>query len=358
METEEKKHWKTLEKEAKERESAEKGAQSGTANQEQASQIEVVDEVLEKPLEIVEEKEPSIPLSQVSDLVAKEVAKAMANLPIQQPIEQKEVQKETYRPLSTKEENFDDIPGLEDFEVKDRMYVLCDNQKPPSRGIRNRSKAPISPLTYLNPKSKQTFALRYSVNQVSFFMEKQKGDVIVTPIEFKNGMLKTNKNEIPLQKFLAIHPDNRANGGSVFEEYDPAKEASAEIDKEDKLFEAQSLVRSISPIKQDAVARLMCSDYKEEWVPAELKRSLYSAVAKSPTEFLKLANQPTLEVKGVAKTALYRGVISYSNYKWLNENKEVLVEVSRNQNEYDAIAEYLLSGKGMAFYEYLKQAIG
>ena len=157
---------------------------------------------------------------------------------------------------------------------------------------------------------------------------------------------------------MAIHPDNKANGGSIFEEYDPAKEASIEIEKEDRLFEAQSLVRSISPIKQDAVARLMCSDYKEEWVPAELKRSLYSAVAKSPAKFLQLANQPSLEVKGVAKTAMYRGIISYSNYKWLNDNKEVLVEVSRNQDEYDAIAEYLMSGKGMAFYEYLKQAIG
>jgi hypothetical protein len=237
------------------------------------------------------------------------------------------------------------------------MYVLCNNFKPLSRGIRNRSK-PNSALTYLNPITKNTHALRFSVNQTSFFEDKQKGDVIVSSIEVKNGMLKTSKKEIPLQKFLAIHPDNKANGGSVFEEYDPAKEATLEIDKEDKLFEAQSLVRSISPLKQDAVARLMCSDYKEEWVPAELKRSLYSAVAKSPNEFLKLANQPSLEVKGVAKTASYRGVISYSNYKWLNENKEVLVEVSRNQDEYDAIAEYLMSGKGMTFYEYLKQAIG
>ena len=328
---------------------AEQNAEKG--NQEQANQLEVVEEV-------VEEKEPSIPLSQVESMLDKMLEQRLANLPKQEIEKPAEVVKETYKPLSAKEENFDDIPGLEDFEVKDRLYVLCNNQKPPSRGIRNRSKAPLSPLTYLNPQTKQTFALRYSVNQVSFFMEKQKGDVVVTPIEFKNGMLKTNKNEIPLQKFLAIHPDNKANGGSIFEEYDPAKEASIEIEKEDRLFEAQSLVRSISPIKQDAVARLMCSDYKEEWVPAELKRSLYSAVAKSPAKFLQLANQPSLEVKGVAKTAMYRGIISYSNYKWLNDNKEVLVEVSRNQDEYDAIAEYLMSGKGMAFYEYLKQAIG
>lgn len=330
-----------------------------TLNQEQIEEIKVTAEIVTENNEAKEEKEPSVPLSQVSDLVAKEVAKAMANLPISQPnVDKQEAPKEIYKPLSAKEENFDDIPGLENFEVKDRMYVLCNNFKPLSRGIRNRSK-PNSPLTYLNPDTKNTHALRFSVNQTSFFEDKQKGDVVVSPIEVKNGMLKTRKNEIPLQKFLAIHPDNKANGGNVFEEYDPAKEASMEVAAEDKLFEAQSLVRSISPLKQDAVARLMCSDYDENWVPAELKRSLYSAVAKSPTKFLKLANQPTIEVKGVVKTVSSRfpDVLYYSNQKWYNQQKEVLIEVSRNVDEYDAIAEYLMSGKGISYYEFLKQYI-
>ena len=344
METEVKKHWKTLEKEAKE--------QGLNSQEEKLSEIEVNNEEVVE----TEQKEPSVPLSQVSDLVNKMLEEKLANLPIQPSQKVVEVVKEVYAPIVAKDQNFDEIPGLEDFEIKDRMYVLCNNFKPISRGIRNRSK-PGSPLTYLNPSNKQTHSLRYSVNQTSFFEDKQKGDVRVSPIEFKDGMLRTTKNDIPLQKFLAIHPDNKANGGSIFEEYDPAKEATAEIEKEDKLFEAQTLVRSLSFTKQDAIARIMCLDYKEEWSPAELKRSLYNAVAKSPDKFLKLANQPSLEAKGVAKTAQHRGIIFYSNYKWYNEQKEVLVEVSRNEDELDAIAGYLLSGKGISFYEFLKNAI-
>jgi hypothetical protein len=342
--SEEKKHWKTLEKEAKEKEL--------DSQEEKLSEIEVNNEEVVE----TEQKEPSVPLSQVSDLVNKMLEEKLANLPIQPSQKVVEVVKEVHVPIVAKDQNFDEIPGLEDFEIKDRMYVLCNNFKPISRGIRNRSK-PGSPLTYLNPSNKQTHSLRYSVNQTSFFEDKQKGDVRVSPIEFKDGMLRTTKNDIPLQKFLAIHPDNKANGGSIFEEYDPAKEATEEIEKEDKLFEAQTLVRSLSFTKQDAIARIMCSDYKEEWVSSELKRSLYSAVAKSPEKFLKLANQPSLEAKGIAKTAQYRGIISYSNYKWYNEQKEVLVEVSRNEDELDAIAGYLLSGKGISFYEFLKNAI-
>ena len=68
---------------------------------------------------VAQEKEPSIPLSQVSNLVAQEVAKALANLQPQQPDKVKEVVKEVYTPLVAKDENFDEIPGLEDFEVKE-----------------------------------------------------------------------------------------------------------------------------------------------------------------------------------------------------------------------------------------------
>ena len=313
-------------------------------------------EVEENVTQDVEQKEQSIPLSQVEDMVEKLLEKKIANLQQESQKEQISEPVQTKR-KSVKEENFDFIPELSDFEFKDRMYVLLDNLKPLSRGIRNRSK-PNSSLIYLNPETKEQHSLRYSVNQVSFFEDKQKGDVKVTSILFVDGGFRASKNDVGLQKFLAIHPDNKANGGSIFEEYDSNKEAREENEKEDKLFEAQTLVRSISDLKKDAVARAMCSDYKEEWSTEELKRSLYNVVVRQPEKFLKLANDTTLEIKGVAMTAKFRGIISYSNYKFYNESGDVIVLVSPNQDEWDAMAEYLLSGKGMTYYEYLKNAIG
>ena len=89
-------------------------------------------------------------------MVEKMLEAKLANLPKTAQVVQKEAEpKEVYVPLKAKDENYDEIPGLEDFEIKDRMYVLCDNFKPLSRGIRNRSK-PNSTLTYLNPNTKQT----------------------------------------------------------------------------------------------------------------------------------------------------------------------------------------------------------
>lgn len=316
-----------------------------------------VTEQQENVTQNVEQAEPTIPLSQVEGMLEKMLEKKMAEMQPKEVVVEKAQEQPIYKKTSVKEENHDDIPELIDFEFKDRMYVLLDNAKPLSRGIRNRSK-PGSALIYLNPETKEQHSLRYSVNQISFFEDKQKGDVKVTSIMFIDGMFRASKNDVGLQKFLAIHPDNKANGGSIFEEYDPSKEAREENDKQDRLFEAQTLVRSISALKQDAIARAMCTDYKESWGPDELKRSLYNIVVKQPEKFLKLANDNTLEVKGVAMTAKYRGIISYSNYKFFNESGEVIVNVGANQDEWDAMAEYLLSGKGMTFYEYLKNAIG
>lgn len=305
----------------------------------------------------VEQAEPTVPLSQVEAMVEKMLEKKMAEMQPKEVVVEKPQEQPIQKKQFPKEQNYDDIPELIDFEFKDRMYVLLDNAKPLSRGIRNRSK-PKSALIYLNPETNEQHSLRYSVNQVSFFEDKQKGDVKVTSILFIDGMLRASKNDVGLQKFLAIHPDNKANGGSIFEEYDPSKEAREENEKEDRLYEAQTLVRSISALKQDAIARAMCSDYKESWGTDELKRSLYNIVVKQPEKFLKLANDSTLEVKGVAMTAKYRGIISYSNYKFYDESGEVIVNVGANQDEWDVMAEYLLSGKGMTFYEYLKNAIG
>lgn len=95
-----KKHWKTLEKEAKEKE---------LDSQEKDSQIEEIEVNNEEFVE-TEQKEPSVPLSQVSDLVAQEVAKALANLPIQQPEKVVEVVKEVHVPIAVKDQNFDEIP--------------------------------------------------------------------------------------------------------------------------------------------------------------------------------------------------------------------------------------------------------
>ena len=261
------------------------------------------------------------------------------------------------RNITAKDQNFDDIPELRDWVVKDRTYVLVGREAPLSQEIRTRHK-PGSSLQYLNRETNEQFSLFYSDTQISFFKEKHTGDSLVTKIFVKDGNLQTRADQVKLQKFLAIHPDNVANGGGLFEEYNPSKEAEAEIENEDLLFDAQKLARELKFIQQDAVARLMCPDYKDTWEPAELKRALFNVVKKEPARFIKFANDKSLEVKGIAKTAVSQGLLIYRNRKFFNEEEEFLCELTaKDQDEWAVIANYLNSAQGNSLYEYIKHKI-
>lgn len=258
---------------------------------------------------------------------------------------------------TAKDQNFDDIPELRNWIAKPRTYILVDKSSPAYQEIRSRHKD-LSPLLYLNKETNEQFSLFYSQTQISFFKELHKGDSKVTHIWVKDGNLQTRAEDVKLQKFLAIHPDNVANGGHLFEEYDPSKEAKIEIDQEDLLFDAQKLCRELKFSQQDAVARLMCSNYSENWEPAELKRALLNAVKKEPERFINLANDKSLEIKGVAKTAVSQGMLLYRNRKFFNEDEEFLCELTaKDQDEWAVIANYLLSAQGNTLYEYLKHKI-
>lgn len=338
----------------------------GAKPQVEEKKLDVATKTTEQPDSQITEKDPqqsvqkseeqSIPLSMVEEMMQKMKAdfeEKLKKIESSPAAESKEISNSV---TNIKNENFDEIPELQDFEPKDRIYVLLDNFKPVSHGIRTRHKTG-STLQYLNPRTKEVHPLRFSRSQVSFFTDKQKGDVTVEHVLMKDGMLKVSANDVLLQKFLFIHPDNEKNGGKTFKEYNPADDAKIEIEKEDELFAAQKLARELNLLKLDAIARLMCSDYKEEWQTPELKRALYNEISKAPNKFIRLANDYSLEAKGVAKTANHRGIIDYKNYRFFNEDGQVICEVQRNEDEWDAIAAYLLSGDGRSFYDYLKNAI-
>lgn len=308
--------------------------------------IEVAEDKLQE-----ETKEATIPVSEVSALVEKMVAEQFAKA--QAPVKQAESPAVT----QIKNELFDDLPEIRNFKQKERIYVLCDGSKPRSFGIPTRHKNN-SPLQYINKESGETFALFYSATQTSFFKEKHKGDSKVEHVTMIDGMLKTYETDIKLQKFLAINPHNKANGGNMFEEYNPSKLAETSIEDFELDLKARNLVVDLPLLKQDAIARLMCVDYKETWTSAEVKKALFEQAVKSPKSFIKLANDKTLEMKGVAKIAQHRSILIYGNYKWFNEAQEVLCEVARNQDEFDAIAEYFMSGEGRTTFEFIKNSIG
>ncbi len=168
-------------------------------------------------------------------------------------------------------------------------------------------------------------------------------------------MLKVPASNITLQKFLAIHPDN--GDMKVFKEFDPKERAKKLIEIEDLEFEAKKLAREVGDVTNRSIASLVCLGYTNDWDMGDVKAEVYEYLKKEPKKYIDLANDPIIKIKGIAKTGVLRGFISYKNYRFYNENNEVILEVQRGQDEYDAIAQWLQTSEGRSYYEYLVNSI-
>lgn len=295
--------------------------------------------------DLPESKEASIPLSQIEAMFAKMLAeREKTATPTPQP---------SVQYYQAKSENvIDDIPELKNWEMKDRQYELCDGSKPISCSIPNKH-TDLIPLQYTNKETKKVHIMRYATNQTSFFVENQSkelGSVLVSEIIFAFGRLNTTANDINLQQFLAIHQYK----DKLFREYDPTA-ASRKIVTDKKLkHKAESMMYDNSEVLNRAIASVLCEDYVPTWEEDILFERLLSEIDKDVVKFTKLSADPQLKMKGIIKSALAKGDLVYSNYRFMNKNKEVILEVSRNDNELDAMVKYFESGEGRAFYEFLQ----
>ena len=294
----------------------------------------------------------TLTIDELNALMDKKIQEAKESFVAEQPkVEEKK--KEEFITLT----NTDDIPELDGFEYKNRRYEVLLNTKSVSQGIRNRSKKG-SPLQYIHPVTKQPYSLRLSSNQASFFEEKQSkepGSVKLRYINIIDQVLFVPASDIMLQKFLHIHPDK----GIVFRELDEVANAIEKTEKLDLSFKAENLVRALDFSAQDALARIICPSYKDGADSAIIKNDLFVTVRNhaNPALVIKYAEDENLLVKGLAKTAVSRGYLRYADYRFIDDNNVVVLEVGRNQDEWNAIAEYLQTNAGNKLREELNSKL-
>ncbi|HEY6143737.1 MAG TPA: hypothetical protein VIV55_10035 [Flavobacterium sp.] len=284
-------------------------------------------------------QEQMIPKSEIDAYVRQQVEESMKNL-------QPSFQPQKQEIPSKKVEPSDELPEFENWEVKDRIYVLCTGHSSLSQGIKDRHKKN-SPLMYKGR------ALRYSPSQASFFMDKQSGDVLLQYLFIEEGRMFVSKENTHLQKFLAIHPEN----GIIFKEFNPTEESKIAYDAQQLKLDAHWLSRNIDTTTLVSVAMLMCKNYTENMDMFTVKRDLYNEIEANPKLFIKLASDKSLKLKTIGKMAVNRGLLRFENYRFLDESGAVICESSRNENEYDSLASFFASSEGRSLYEYLMHKI-
>ena len=242
-------------------------------------------------------------------------------------------------------------PVKPEWEIKDRIYFLKNNESPVSRSIKAAN------IFWFDEKQGYERELKYCENQRTCFVDEMKGDQRLAHIVFRNGVLQVPKNKQQLQKLLSLyHPHKDV----LYEEYKPAEVAADEIDILEMEVEALVVARDIDIDMAEAIMRVEIGSKVSELSSKELKRDLLLYAKRNPVLFLELVNDDNVELRnfGIKETEL--GIIKLSQdqrtFSWGTNNRK-LMNVPFDEHPYTALAHWVKTDEGMEIYSNIEKQL-
>ena len=205
-------------------------------------------------------------------------------------------------------------------------------------------------ITVFDEETGTVRQLRYSPNENSVWADEQSANIIREQIVFSSKNLVVPYTNPPLQKYLELHPDNIANGGTVFYLVDTEKNAEQELDKEFSMLEAVAMVRDKSIDELVPVAMYLGIDTNQKNL--EIKRELLREAKSNPKRFIEMFDNPVVRTKSVLLSALDFQIIraDVDGLKWFDSNR-LIVATPAGQDTVDIATRFCLSEKGAIVFE-------
>ena len=242
-------------------------------------------------------------------------------------------------------------PVKPEWEIKDRIYFLKNNESPVSRSIKAAN------IFWFDEKQGYERELKYCENQRTCFVDEMKGDQRLAHIVFRNGVLQVPKNNQQLQKLLSLyHPHKDV----LYEEYKPAEVAADEIDILEMEVEALVVARDIDIDMAEAIMRVEIGSKVSDLSSKELKRDLLLYAKRNPVLFLELVNDDNVELRNFGIKATELGIIKLSQdqrtFSWGTNNRK-LMNVPFDEHPYTALAHWFKTDEGMEIYSNIEKQL-
>lgn len=235
-----------------------------------------------------------------------------------------------------------------EWKRKERVYVWATKATPVSEQLQSRHTR-FNELQYFDEKLEYPRSLRYVTNQTTFFEDEQVEPYVLGNIVFEDGQLTVPANQTVLQQFLAIHPQNKANGGHKFYEYDPEAVAQEEIAKEKVAYTAMETFFQMDFEEIEPIARVMVGNI-DNLTSGTIKRDLLIKVKADPEGFLKLADDTTIKMKNLTLRLIDAGIINIkddnSTVVWASNGREI-VKIPFSTDPVDTFSKYLKTDEGI-----------
>ena len=243
------------------------------------------------------------------------------------------------------------IKPKNEWEIKDRLYVLKGNKKPLSRSIKS------SNIFYFDKDKGYEREIKYCQNQTTSFVDEMKGDQRLEHIIFRSGNLFVEKEKTVLQKLLSLYHPHRNN---IYEEYKPAKEAADEIELLDMQVDALVAARNIDIDMAEAIMRVEKGSEVSSLSSKELKRDLLVFARNNPKLFLELADDENVMLRNFGIKAVENGILKLSsdqrNFLWGSNGRKLMV-IPFDEHPYTALAHWFKTDEGMEIYTNIEKRL-
>ena len=238
-----------------------------------------------------------------------------------------------------------------EWEIKDRLYILKGSKKPLSRSIKSAN------IYYFDEEKGYERELKYCQNQKTAFVDEMKGDQRLEHIIFRSGSLFVEKEKVTLQKLLSLYHPHR---DTIYEEYKPAALAEEEIDILDMQVDALVAARSVDIDMAEAIMRVEKGSEVSKLSSKELRRDLLVFARNNPKLFLELADDENVMLRNFGIKAVEDGVLRLSsdqrNFLW-GSNGRKLMTIPFDEHPYTALAHWFKTDEGMEIYTNIEKRL-
>jgi hypothetical protein len=248
-----------------------------------------------------------------------------------------------------KPETTERLKPKNEWEVKDRVYMLKGGKRPLSRSIK------AADIYYFDEEKGYERELKYCQNQKTPFVDEMKGDQRLEHIVFRSGNLYVPKEKVTLQKLLSLYHPHK---DKIFYEYKPALLAAEEIDDLELQVDALTAARNVDIDLAEAIMRAEVGSKVSKLSSKELRRDLLVFARNNPKLFLELADDENVQLRNFGIKAVEFGLLRLSNdqrYFMWGSNGRKLMTVPFDEHPYTALAHWFKTDEGMEIYSNIEK---
>ena len=277
--------------------------------------------------------------------------KKETKIEVEQPQTQEEVAVQTAPVVKQPKRVEPQFPTINNWEIKDRTYMLRGKKKPLSYIIRAAN------IYWFDEEKGYDRELKYTSKQRTCFVDEMIGDQRLEHVIFRAGVLMVPKEKTVLQKLLSIYHPHK---DKLFTEWKPVEEAKSELDWLELEVEALTIAKDLDIDMVEAIMRVEVGSKVSEMSSKELRRDLLLYAKRNAVTFLELVSDDNIQLRNFGIKATEMGIIKLSQdqrtFSWGSTGRK-LMNVPFDEHPYTALAHWFKTDEGMEIYSNIEKRL-